>query len=92
VSFDHVTKRIALVGLLALLLQVSLGLLNILLVLPLPVAVAHNGGAAVLLLTMVTLNYRMFCCFQDNQCTESNAIDSSEESTGRFGLAGGLQK
>lgn len=40
---------------LALLLQVSLGIANILHVLPLPVAVAHNAVAALLLLCLVTL-------------------------------------
>ncbi len=36
-------------------LQVSLGISNIFFALPLPVAVAHNGVAALLLLTLVTL-------------------------------------
>lgn len=36
-------------------LQVSLGITNVLGGLPLPVAVAHNGIAAVLLLTLLTL-------------------------------------
>ncbi len=39
--------------------QISLGLLNIILVLPIEIAVAHNGGAAVLLLTLVTINRYM---------------------------------
>ena len=43
-----------------LLVQWSLGLANIWFSLPLPVAVAHNGGAAVLLGLMVMLNYRAF--------------------------------
>ncbi len=43
---------------LALALQVSLGLANIWLSLPLPVAVAHNGGAALLLCLLVVLNFR----------------------------------
>ncbi|MEK9720852.1 MAG: COX15/CtaA family protein [Quisquiliibacterium sp.] len=43
-----------------LLLQWSLGLANIWLSLPLPVAVAHNGGAAVLLGLILVLNYRAF--------------------------------
>lgn len=37
--------------------QLSLGIANVLLLLPLPVAVAHNGGAALLLLALVTLNH-----------------------------------
>ncbi len=37
--------------------QVTLGVMNIVHVLPLPVAVAHNGGAALLLLSVATLLY-----------------------------------
>jgi len=40
-----------------LVVQVALGIANVVLYLPLPVAVAHNGGAALLLLVMVTLNH-----------------------------------
>ncbi|MER2527770.1 MAG: COX15/CtaA family protein [Candidatus Competibacter denitrificans] len=40
-----------------LIIQVALGIANVLLYLPLPVAVAHNGGAALLLLAVVTLNH-----------------------------------
>lgn len=45
----------ALLGL--LLLQVSLGIANVVLFLPLPVAAAHNAGAALLLLSLITLNH-----------------------------------
>lgn len=41
----------------ALGVQLSLGVGNVVLGLPLPVAVAHNGGAAVLLLSLLTLKY-----------------------------------
>lgn len=41
-------------------LQVGLGISNIVLALPLPVAVAHNAVGALLLLTLVTLNHRVF--------------------------------
>lgn len=40
----------------ALLMQVSLGVSVVLFHLPLPVAVAHNGGAALLLLSLVAVN------------------------------------
>lgn len=43
-----------------LLLQLCLGMANIWFSLPLPVAVAHNAGAALLLITMVVINYRLF--------------------------------
>ena len=44
---------------LVLVVQVSLGITNVLLSLPLPVAVAHNGVAALLLITLVMLNFRL---------------------------------
>ncbi|KAB7624440.1 COX15/CtaA family protein [Alkalilimnicola sp. S0819] len=47
----------AMLGLLAL--QFSLGIANVLLSLPLPVAVAHNAGAALLLLSLITLNHSL---------------------------------
>ncbi|AXQ14066.1 cytochrome B [Shewanella algae] len=53
-------KRSALGLTLVLGLQLSLGLANVLLHLPLPVAVAHNGGAALLLLTLVFINYALW--------------------------------
>ena len=46
------------VGLLAA--QLALGIANVLLVLPLWVAVSHNAGGALLLLVLVTVNYRAF--------------------------------
>lgn len=42
-----------------LLLQLSLGMANVLLTLPLPVAVAHNGVAAALLGMMVVINFAL---------------------------------
>jgi heme a synthase len=42
----------------ALVLQIGLGVANVLLALPLPVAVAHNLGAALVLLVLVTLAAR----------------------------------
>lgn len=49
-------------GLLGLLLlvQVSLGMANVWLGLPLPVAVMHNAGAALLLIVLVVINFRLF--------------------------------
>jgi cytochrome c oxidase assembly protein subunit 15 len=40
--------------------QVMLGITNILAGLPLPVAVAHNALAALLLVTLVVINFRLF--------------------------------
>lgn len=46
-------------------LQILLGITNVLAVLPLPIAVAHNGVAALLLLSLVMLNY----CLHSNPRT-----------------------
>ncbi len=43
-----------------LIVQILLGITNILAILPLPVAVAHNAVAALLLLSLVTLNYFIY--------------------------------
>lgn len=50
-------RGVGLILALLLLLQVSLGILNVIWLLPLPIAVAHNAVAALLLLTVVTINY-----------------------------------
>jgi len=42
-----------------LVLQICLGLSNVIWSLPLAVAVAHNAGGALLLLALITLNYRL---------------------------------
>lgn len=52
--------RLAQMTLLVLIIQVTLGILNVVLQLPLHVAVAHNGVAALLLLCLVGLNYSLF--------------------------------
>jgi cytochrome c oxidase assembly protein subunit 15 len=39
--------------------QASLGVANVLHVLPVPLAVAHNAGAALLLVSLVMLNFRV---------------------------------
>lgn len=52
-------RSIALIVLLLLFAQVGLGISNVLLSLPLPVAVSHNLGAALLLIAMVVLNFRL---------------------------------
>ena len=44
----------------ALLLQLALGISSVLLALPLPVAAAHNGGAALLLLVLATINTHLW--------------------------------
>ena len=53
-------RRLGAALLAALALQWSLGLANVWLSLPLPVAVAHNGAAVVLLGLLLVLNFRAF--------------------------------
>jgi len=44
----------------ALILQVSIGITNVLAMLPISVAVAHNAGAALLLMSVVVLNFALY--------------------------------
>lgn len=53
-------RRLATAIFLALALQIALGVSNVLLRIPLPIAVAHNAGGAVLLLVLVTLACRLW--------------------------------
>jgi len=53
-------KKYALFLYVFLILQISLGIINVVLGLPLSVAVLHNLIAALLLLTMITITHRLF--------------------------------
>ncbi len=55
-TYNYGLKLIAGTLLVVLVCQVALGISNIVWLLPLPVALAHNGGAAALLLVMACLN------------------------------------
>ncbi|MES1926394.1 COX15/CtaA family protein [Salinisphaera sp. T31B1] len=55
--FERRWRGMGLTLLAALALQVGLGISTVVFHLPLPVAVAHNGGAALLLLTLVAINH-----------------------------------
>ncbi|GAA5315966.1 MAG: COX15/CtaA family protein [Candidatus Pelagadaptatus aseana] len=54
-------KKLAGVIALVLAIQIALGITNIVAILPLSVAVAHNGVGALLLMVMATVNYRLWC-------------------------------
>ena len=56
-SRTRVMKQAAVVMMVLLVIQVLLGVSNIIFMLPLSVAVAHNGVAALLLLSLVFINY-----------------------------------
>ncbi|SHF34445.1 cytochrome c oxidase assembly protein subunit 15 [Microbulbifer donghaiensis] len=68
-------------------LQVCLGIANVVMFLPLPIAVAHNAGAALLLLGLLTFCYRI----QTAQPTDT-ARESSQDKSDAHGtvLAGEL--
>ena len=53
-------RKLGWILLLLLIAQITLGILNVELLLPIEIAVAHNGGAALLLLAMVTLIYKLY--------------------------------
>lgn len=57
---DRRVGRMAVILLLALGAQVALGISNVLLSIPLAVAVAHNAGGALLLLVLVTLGMKIW--------------------------------
>lgn len=59
-SQEKLLHKIALSILIILLFQVSLGILNVVWLLPLGIAVAHTAVAALLLLTVITLNYALY--------------------------------
>ncbi len=61
---QRTTTSMAIIILFVLAIQVILGLSNIIYQFPINVAVAHNAVGAVLLLVMVTLNYRLHACIQ----------------------------
>jgi cytochrome c oxidase assembly protein subunit 15 len=56
----HGAARLGLLLLMLLLVQIGLGIANVELTLPLPIATAHNAAGALLLLGVVTVNYRTF--------------------------------
>ncbi|QSX29970.1 COX15/CtaA family protein [Shewanella cyperi] len=59
-SRAYLLRQAGVVLMLLLLAQVALGVSNVVLHLPLAIAVAHNMGAALLLLTLVFINYALW--------------------------------
>ena len=53
-------RKSAFLLILLVIAQVALGISNVVMHLPLGIAVSHNGGAALLLLTMVFINYALW--------------------------------
>lgn len=65
-------RRMALVIAAALLLQIGLGIGNVLFQIPLAMAVAHNAGGALLLMTLVTLGIKLWTAQQLPEAGESS--------------------
>lgn len=61
-------KKAAMVSLFLVMVQFSLGVINVVRLLPLKVAVAHNGVAALLLLSMLTLVHHIWKKGGSNEC------------------------
>lgn len=62
----------------AVLLQVGLGIANVVMFLPLPVAVAHNAGAALLLLVILTFCYHLQITQPVNANRANNALKQTQ--------------
>jgi cytochrome c oxidase assembly protein subunit 15 len=58
-THNKLLRFTALVMALLMVMQVSLGIANVVLALPLPIAVAHNGIAALLILALVAINHEL---------------------------------
>lgn len=54
---NHVIKKVSVTVLVLLIVQISLGIANVLLYLPIALAVSHNAVAALLLLSLIVLYY-----------------------------------
>lgn len=76
--------RLAGLLLLALGVQVSLGIANVLLHLPLLVAVAHNAGGAALLLTLVLINYRLRATSLDVRSSRAHTVSKGSLAPARL--------
>lgn len=59
-SKNQSLRKISIIMASLLILQLLLGITNVLAMLPLPIAVAHNAVAALLLLSVVTVNYFIY--------------------------------
>ena len=58
-------RRISIIMISLLIMQIILGISNVIWILPLPIAVAHNAMGALLLLSVIALNYYLFHSTQD---------------------------
>jgi cytochrome c oxidase assembly protein subunit 15 len=60
IKAGFVVRKLAILLMIALFVQISLGIMNVVYYLPLSVAVLHNVMAVVLLLSMITINFYLF--------------------------------
>lgn len=80
-------KKIAGAVFLLLLIQVSLGISNIWFSLPLAIAVSHNVAAALLLLSMITLMYKLFSVRNNSVTLIQNSSYVDTNSNHKQGLS-----
>ncbi|HED36058.1 MAG TPA: heme A synthase [Gammaproteobacteria bacterium] len=83
-----VLRRQSILLLALLVTQISLGIANVVLVLPIPIAVSHNAVAALLLLALLLINYSLVSA----NCTQTSSTRSGASvnklSAGSFGKEG----
>lgn len=82
----HGASRLAALLVGALALQISLGVANVLLHLPLAVAVAHNGGGLALLSVLVLINFRL-AAVTDSAPAAALSATRVPNATGRLNVA-----
>ncbi|MCQ4312196.1 COX15/CtaA family protein [Pseudomonas stutzeri] len=77
----HGLTRLAGLLLGALVLQIGLGISNVLLNLPLAVAVAHNAGGALLLLVCVLVNHHLYVAHRPHAMAQPHATPRTHSNT-----------
>ena len=75
---NNVLRKQAILLLVFLVTQVSLGIANVVLVLPIPIAVSHNGVAALLLLTLLLINYSLSIPSLKNKTSVNDINDTNK--------------
>jgi len=75
---NNILRKLAVLLLVFLATQVSLGIANVVLVLPIPIAVSHNGVAALLLLTLLLINYSLSIPSLKNKTSVNDINDTNK--------------
>lgn len=78
---NNVLRKLSTLLLGLLFTQISLGIANVVMVLPIPIAVSHNAIAAALLLTLLLINYSLNACFKPDEQMTSPPTDKLKSSS-----------